>query len=127
MHKASAARFRLRRERWEERGAEGGIGGRYSCWCCCWNCCERHDGQVVVLGNSVAMIAPVFMLEQKVSGNSGLMQYMTHGDYSDCGCKGARVQGCTGAQCTSRTVHRALLHPCNPATLHPRHQKTKAG
>ena len=82
MHEASAAPFRLRRERWEEREAKGGIGGSYSCcWCCCWDCCERQiDGQVVVLGNSVSMKAPVFMLRQRVSGDPLLMQYMRQGN-----------------------------------------------
>ena len=66
MHEASAARFRLLRERWEEREAEGGIGGLYSCCCCCcWDCCERHvTGQVVVLGNSRSMKTPVIMLDK---------------------------------------------------------------
>ena len=105
MHEASAARFRLRRERWEEREAEGGIGGSYSCWCC-WDCCERHDGQVVVLGNSVSMIAPVFMLEQKVSGHSPLMQQMRQ----------------RNPICKIHNTHQHLapLHPCTPALLHPK-------
>ena len=58
---------------------------------------------------------------QKVSGDSPLMQYMTHGNYS-------RVQRCRGASVPAPSCLSHLTHLCTPtAPLHPCTRKNGGG